>query len=306
MKKRNPLKKVSTLILGAAMMLALLAGCTDSSSKTTTATNAGTDASAAGADTTATGSGDKTLVKIGIGNAYAPFCFLDENEKEAGYDYDCMLAVAELLSDKYEFEFTPDAFQNLLIGLDTGAYDIAIHHFGYNEERAANYLYAEEGDMYINYFVVAYPEGMEGVTDLQSCADNGKVVVSTAGSQADNILLEWNASHPDAQIAIEYVDSAAEVMATGLANGLYDAFVVSTYDCQVFNDKYGDTVKLVYSDDEADMIKKDNPGIYFIYAKDQTELQKDVDAALVTLRENGTLSKLSIEWLGDDYSMPIE
>ena len=41
-------------------------------------------------------------------------------------------------------------------------------------------------------------------------------------------------------------------------------------------------------------------GTYFALAKDQTDLSAKVEQALKTLRENGTLSKLSETWYGED------
>ena len=291
MRRNNLLRRVAAVLLTGVMAMTMLAGCskeTGNASGTTTGAESGNSAS-----------DGKTVVKVGIGNAYSPFCFLDENEKEAGYDYDTIMSVADLLSDKYTFEIYPDVFQNLLVGLDTGAYDIAIHHFGYTEERAKNYLYATEGNMYIPYFVVAYPEGTEGITDLASCA--GRTIVTSAGSKAENMLLTWNEEHPDAVIDIQYAEST-EVIPTGLANGLYDAYLLSEYDLVVFNQKYSDTITLTKSENESDWVAVPNSGIYFVYSNGSDALAQDIDAAIAELRSSGKLAELSIKWLGEDFS----
>jgi L-cystine transport system substrate-binding protein len=36
--------------------------------------------------------------------------------------------------------------------------------------------------------------------------------------------------------------------------------------------------------------------------KNETGLQKDVDKALKEIKEDGTLTKLSKKWLGEDYT----
>jgi L-cystine transport system substrate-binding protein len=43
---------------------------------------------------------------------------------------------------------------------------------------------------------------------------------------------------------------------------------------------------------------------YFIMKKDAAgeEIKKKIDAALTKLKEDGSLSKLSIDWFGTDYS----
>jgi L-cystine transport system substrate-binding protein len=43
---------------------------------------------------------------------------------------------------------------------------------------------------------------------------------------------------------------------------------------------------------------------YYLYRKGDetgTQLKKDVDAVLKTLKEDGTLTELSNKWLGGDY-----
>ena len=143
MKKNGRMKKWGSLVCALALAVAALGGC---STKTDAYKGSGTDSS----------DGNKTKVAIGIGNEFSPFCYLDENEKETGYDYEVMQAVAKELSGKYAFTFTPDAFANLIIGLDTKKYDMVIHHFGYTAERAQKYQYAKVADMYVGKFHVGF------------------------------------------------------------------------------------------------------------------------------------------------------
>lgn len=294
---KSILDKALALVMTGAMTALLLTGC--GSASETSAGETGSTGSTAGETTAEAASGDLKKVKLGIGNAAAPWCYLDEDEKEAGYDYDVLLLVQEKLKDKYEFEFMPDAVQNLIVGLDTGAYDMVVHHWGYNKERSEKYLYATVGDFYINYFVVAYPDGTTDITNLESCA--GKTAVTMSGIMSDIILQNWNTEHPDKQIKIEYVDNE-EAIATGIRNGLYDFYVVSQYDIMVFNEHFDNLLKC--SENKDDWIKSDNPGIFFLYSKEQTELQEDIDKALMELRDDGTLSKMCVERFGKDFSTP--
>ncbi|HBI2244388.1 TPA: transporter substrate-binding domain-containing protein, partial [Listeria monocytogenes] len=45
-----------------------------------------------------------------------------------------------------------------------------------------------------------------------------------------------------------------------------------------------------------------NAKVYFMLGKDETKLSKDVDEALQSIIDDGTLKKLSEKWLGADYS----
>lgn len=306
MKKRGLLKKATALAIATLMATAIMMGCGSGTSESSaTTSDAGTKTSASASTETSASSEttvEKTVVKVGFGTGYAPFVYLDENEKPAGYDYDCFMAVAEKLSDKYVFDLTPDAFANLLIGIDTGIYDMTVSHWGYTEARAEKYLYATEGDMYINYFMVGYAPGREGITDLASCA--GLTAVAQSGTKADNMLANWNAEHPDLAVEVANVEDLS-IAASGLASGLYDFYLASTYDMQTFNNNYGSTITLEYSDDVADYVEIPNPGIYYIYAKGMDPVQQDVDQAIRELREEGVLSELCIKWLGSDWTQPI-
>lgn len=301
---RNALAFISTAALLAASFTAC--GSSDDSSSETSAENTAstTAASEEGGEASETekaedtATGDKRVVKIGIGKAYNPFCFLDDNETPSGYDYDTLKAIEPLLADKYEFEFYPDEFANILIGLDTNLYDVAVHHYGWTAERAEKYLYAEEGTMYFGNFVIGYDPSIDTLTDDPKSAA-GLVVATSKGSMAETLLTNYNDEHPDAQIVVEYYEDA-EVLASGIKSGLYDGICASRYDLDVFNDQHGDLLvpsEFTLTSDEY------NCGTYFIYDIGDDELKNDIDAAVVQIKEDGTLKELSEKWLGGDYTV---
>ncbi|MGL6199610.1 MAG: transporter substrate-binding domain-containing protein [Lachnospiraceae bacterium] len=287
-------KKVIAFLMALVFVLASLSGC--GSSNTEEADTKAEDTKETDAEEGDT-SEAPIKVSIGIGNAYSPFCYLDENGEQAGYDYEVLLAVEELVSDKYEFVYNGDAFENILIGLDTGTYDIAVHHYGYTEERAENYLYAKEADMYYGNFVIGYKAGRTDITDLKSLA--GKAVVVSTGSMAETLVLNWNEENPDDEVKIEYATDA-ETRYSGLENGLYDAIIMASYDINVFNSQYDNFLEI--SDYKVTADDYDS-GTYFVYSKGSEDLQEDIDEAIAELRENGTLASLSETLLGGDYSV---
>ena len=280
------------LALCVCMVSVGLAGCGDGGSSSSGSSTGGSTE----ADSTESGEGT-TTISVGIGNAFFPFCYLDENEDLAGYDYEVMLAVAERLSDKYTFEYTPDAFSNLLIGLDTGAYDIAIHHYGYTAERAENYLYANEPDFYTGPFRIGFVSGRTDITDFDSL--DGMTIVTSAGSMAETLILNYLEEHPDLDINVEYADTQ-EVWYSGLTNGLYDAFIGSEYDLDQFSSQYNDFLE--YSDYEVPNSDTTGGGTFFVYGQGDEKLRDDIDQALAELREDGTLREISESVLGGDYT----
>ena len=280
-----------------ALCLLVSAGCS-SANGSSASSDSGT---ASSGDTGSSASADVTTVSIGIGNGTTPFCYLDEDENIAGYDYEVLKAVGELLADKYVFEFKADDFSNLLIGLDTGTYDIAVNHFGYTAERAENYLYANEADFFTGPFHIGYAKGRTDISDFDSLA--GKTVVTTAGSMAETLILNYKEAHPDLDLNVEYAEGQ-EVIHSGLVNGLYDAYVASEYDMNRFSSQYDNFLE--YGDYEVPNDSDAKTGTFFVYSKGEEQLRDDIDEAIVSLREDGTLKEISESILGGDYTEPTE
>lgn len=290
MKNTNLMKRLGFLILASALLVSVFTGCSGS------AKNSAAPASSAAPSA----SSAKIKVSVGIGNAFNPFCYLDEKDKIDGYDYQTMLEIAKLLSDKYDFQITPDAFANLLIGLDTKKYDIAIHHFGYTDARAKTYLYAKVPNMYSGSFHIGYKTGRTDITDMKSLT--GKTVITGAGSLAESLVVAWNTANPGNKIELAYSTDKA-VWYSGINSGLYDAYIATDFDLDTMIKQYGNF--MAYDKNYSVPMGSGtsyNPGTYFIYKQGSDQLQQDIDKATQTLLDNGTLSKLSMKYLGADYT----
>jgi len=243
------------------------------------------------------GAGDNSAetVIVGTGNAYEPYCYLDENGELAGYEYEVLKAVDELLP-QYEFEYVTSDFANVLISLDAGKIDIGAHQYELNEERQEKYLFSEESyTTYITYVTVAVKNGeVQSLDDLQ-----GKKMQVKTGSNTTYILEKYNEEHTDNPIELVYVDNSTdEEIITGLQNGVWDATVVTKRDADKWNYAYGDG---------ADVVKQVGAPVatsftYFAFARDNTVLQEAIDGALKELKESGELSQISVDVIGGDYT----
>ena len=240
--------------------------------------------------------GSKTeKIIVGTGNAYEPYCYLDENGDLAGYEYEVLQAVDELLP-QYEFEYQTSDFANVLISLDAGKIDIAAHQYEWNEERDSKYLFGKEAyTTYVTYITVAGDK-----TDINSLDDlQGKKVKSSTGSNATYILEGYNKEHADNPILIDYIDNSTdEETVTGLLNGAWDATIATKRDVEKLNKNYGngDVVLKAVGD------PVQSSSTYFVFDKKNEELQKAVDGAVKELRENGKLAEISVDVIGGDYT----
>lgn len=295
MKKMTAWKQAAVLGMTVCMAAGLV-GCgskdsTETAAEDTTATEATADA-----ETTAESSdeGDVRTVRIGIGNAYNPFCYLDENEQLAGYEYEVLKVVDERLP-QYEFEYEPTEFSNILVGIDTGSYDMGVHGFGWNEERAQKYLYSEVPSVTTGGYVIIGAAGKDyqGIEDLA-----GKKVQVKTGSNVANLLEKYNEANPDLAVEIVYEDSENEQIVSNLVNGVYDAYINEKIDADQWLkqfdglEEYGS--KLFENDADS--------GCYYLYNKNETQLEKDISEVLTQLHEEGVTGKLSEEYLGADYT----
>lgn len=236
-----------------------------------------------------------TKIVVGTGNAYEPYCYLDDKGDLAGYEYEVLKAVDDLLP-QYEFDYQTSDFANVLISLDAGKIDIAAHQYEWNEERDEKYLFGKEPyTTYVTYLAVA-----DDRTDIQSLDDlQGLKVKSSTGSNSVYILENYNEDHPDNPIKIDYVNNSTdEETVTGINNGVWDATILTKRDTEKLNKNYGngsDILKIT-----GDPVQSSST--YFVFAKDNATLQAAVDGAVKQLKESGELAKISVDIIGGDYT----
>lgn len=242
-----------------------------------------------GAVNTASKAKPKTIV-IGTGNAFKPYCYLDENGNLQGYELEVLKAVNKKLP-QYKFVFQPMDFKNVLLSLESKKVDIGAHQFEKNPVRAAKYLFSAES---YTTFILRITVSKER-TDINSIEDlHGKTVQVSPGSNDAYILETYNKAHNNA-IKLVYSSSDNATTIKALEDGRIDAFISITRIVEALNKAYGDKLKTV-----GDPIATSNT--YYIYRKTDKKLRDDIDGAIKALRADGTLSKISIKVLGGDYT----
>jgi L-cystine transport system substrate-binding protein len=259
-------------------MLAVLAGCSSGN--------------AANESDTAAASGQDKVKKIivGTGTQFPNVCFIDENGKLTGYDVELIREIDKRLPE-YEFEFSTMEFKNLLLSLETKKIDLIAHQMEVNEERQAKFLFNDEAyNIFPNKIVVS-----EKNQDVKSIEDlKGKKLIVGATSNAAVLAEKWNAANGNA-IDIVY-SGAGEDTNTQIKTGRVDATISTQFAIDYQNKVVDAQLKTV---GEA----LSNSKVYFILNKDEEELKTKIDEALKSIKEDGTLSKLSTEWLGADYTV---
>ncbi|EDW21566.1 transporter substrate-binding domain-containing protein [Bacillus sp. FSL K6-4563] len=234
---------------------------------------------------------DAKEIIVGTGNAYQPFVYLDENGKLTGYEKAVLDEVDQLLP-QYQFKYESFEFKNILPALDAGKVDLAAHQYEINDERQKKYLFGKVGYTdYTSYVVVDKASGH----DFQSLDDlAGHKVHTSTGSNFAYLLEQYNEKH-DRKIDIVYGDGGNEILVKNLQNGTVDAALLTKYDVNKLNKQFN--ANLVTSGKPVNVSKT-----YYLYQKNNTKLQKDIDQALQKLIDNGKLAELSKKILGGDFT----
>jgi len=230
-------------------------------------------------------------VVVGTGAGFKPYCYLDENGNLAGYEYEVLSAVDELLP-QYEFEYQTFDFANILVGVGAKKIDIGAHQFELNEERQEKYLFTKES---YTTFILRITVN-KNRNDIQSLEDlQGKNVQTGNGSNASYVLEQYNAEHADNPINLVYSSETSEQQVNNIVNGTYDAIISITRVVERLNEEFGDRLKTA-----GEPIASSNT--YFVLNKDDVQLRDDIDGALKELKESGRLAQISIDVIGGDYT----
>lgn len=217
---------------------------------------------------------------------YFPFTFVEQDELK-GFEIDIMNAVGKEIGR--EIIFQTASFSGLFGMLKTGRIDTVANQITITDERQKAYIFSEPY-VYDGAQVVVKLGNAEvqGVGDLK-----GKTVAVNLGSNFETLLRELPYSD---QINIKTYESNIE---HDTALGRVDAFVMDRVSAsQIIKDK---PLPLALAGKPFSQITNAYP---FQNTEAGRTLRNEVNQALKTLRENGTLASISEQWFGTDISQP--
>lgn len=289
------MKKLRLLIILTLAVTVFAAGCSSKQDKS------GKDH----AETNGKTASEVTKVKVAFAQTGKPITFLDENGKEAGYDVEVMKKIDELLP-KYQFEFIPTTDDDLLIGVESGKYDVGLKNAFYTEARAEKYIYPKEylGASASGLLIRKEDEGR--IKDLSDIATLGKKLLPIAPQDAQYALVQkYNEQNPDKKIEVE--TSEAFVVQDGIvwiSEGRYDAWLVikSTYDANVVAGEG----PYHYLADQLSWSTFTATKTWPLFHKDNQEIADAYDTAIRKLKDDGTIKELLIQYLGEDTSQYLK
>ena len=237
--------------------------------------------------------GTKKIV-VGIASATEDMAYYNEAGELDGFEYQLLVAIDDLLDD-YTFEYNTSDFSNILIQLDTNAIDIGVHQFEYSDARAAKYVYGTEGYLeYNTYLIVPTDSEYTSIEDLA-----GKVYGGYQNDATTAVIEKYNEENPDKALVIDYAGSlSSEILVESFLQGVWDVRHGTQRTVDKYNAEYGngeEIFKII-----GDVLNSTEAYLLYPSGTDE-EFVAEVDEAIRTLKSNGTLKKLSEEYLGGDY-----
>lgn len=273
MKRAHMMKKTGCMLVTTAVLISFVTGCGGGSGEGTGAADTGV-----------------TKVTVATGQAWAPYCYLDEDGNLTGYDVDVLKAVDEKLED-YEFDIQGYDFSTCIVSIDSGAVDMVSYQLVQSEERKEKYIFPDISYCYSPLSLCVQEDS--GITNLEDMA--GKTIYSNPSTYEYGLLTAYNEAHPGQEMKIMAVSDMTQAdYYKGVSNGSADASLTyqTAFDSTI--PEIGVT-NLVMTD--AVLVEES----YYMINKNKTEFRDAVSQALQELMDDGTLSELSTKWFGSDY-----
>ncbi|OIJ21872.1 amino acid ABC transporter substrate-binding protein [Anaerobacillus alkalidiazotrophicus] len=235
---------------------------------------------------------DNQVILVGTQNDYPPFAFADENNELVGYDIDVVNEIDKRL-DGYTFKFVAIPWDSMFLALESNKIQAIADQIAKTPEREEKYLFTDESYFAAETVIVVKSDR----TDILTLEDlEGKTVGALAGDSY-TLLLEEHNKKVDNEIILRYSESGnpSEIL-QDVQTGRIDAYVNDPIMINAVLEKFDLDLQVV-----GQPIVLDNMGIVFRDDEHGEELKALIDPILKELKEDGTLSELSIKWTGGDY-----
>lgn len=240
------------------------------------------------------------IINVAHTNYYVPYDFIDENGNSDGFEV-AVLKEIDALLPQYEFKFHGVSDDELLIGIETGKYQVGTKGAWLTEERKKKFLIPSSPIAASVIGLAFRTSDSQKIKDMDSfAAYSGKLIPISPLSAQYSVIDDYNKAH-QGKAQIKLVPSDVFDIADSylwVLEGRYDGYLV---------------LKLSF---EKNVLKESGPYHQFadklsyvpykgiptwpLFNKNEEELVKDYDQAIKTLKENGTIEKLSQKYFGEN------
>lgn len=225
-------------------------------------------------------------LNVGMSGGYFPFTFVKLDELQ-GFEVDFINAIATETGD--EVNFVTMSFSGLIGALEAGRIDTIANQITITPEREAKFAFSQPY-VFDGAQVVVKAGNEETITSVEDLS--GKAVAVNLGSNFEQLL---NDLPNGEEIDIRTYESN---IAQDTALGRVDAFVMDRVSsAQLIAES---PLPLALAGKPFSEIRNALP---FRDDDEGVALRSRIDAAISTLKENGTLTKISNKWFGSDITV---
>lgn len=225
---------------------------------------------------------NQTLI-MGLDENFPPMGFRDEKGELVGFDIDMANEVSNKIGMKIEFQ--PIDWDSKELELNSGKVDLLWNGLTITEERANNMLFTKPYLDNRQIILVKEDSAINAKNDLES-----KIIGLQKGSSSVEAVNKDNIKDKIGNL-VEYADNISAF--TDLNIGRIDAVVVDEIVARYY----------LANNDSKLRILEDNFGSeqYGVAVKlENTELNEKIQTALDEMQKDGTYSKISEKWFGED------
>ncbi|MDU4961855.1 MAG: transporter substrate-binding domain-containing protein [Sporomusaceae bacterium] len=234
-----------------------------------------------------------TTYYVGTRGTFKPFTYMNDKDQLTGYDIEILKEVERRNKD-IKFEFKTMSVESAFVSLNAKQIDLIANQMGKNEDRAAKYTFTTEVNNYTRSRLTVKGDR----SDIRTLEDlKGKTMILTPTSEVTRVVKKFNET-ANPKINLIFTDKGSAESLNLIATGRADAG--STYDVAV-----AEARKTLGLDVKSVGEVFSSVPTYFILRKDPDgqALAAKIDASLREMRADGTLKKLSLEFLGEDYTV---
>lgn len=227
---------------------------------------------------------DNQEVKVGMSGTYFPFTF-QKLDKLQGFEVDLWDEIGK--RNHYDVKYVTANFSGLFGLLETGRIDTISNQVTITDARKAKYIFSDP--YVVDGVQITVKKGNESIQGVDDSA--GKTVAVNLGSNFEQVLRSYD---KDGKINIKTYDAGIE---QDVALGRSDAFVMDRLSAlQLIKQT---NLPLQLAGQPFETIENAWP---FVNNDKGQKLQLEVNKALSSMREDGTLGKISEKWFGADIT----
>jgi L-cystine transport system substrate-binding protein len=229
-----------------------------------------------------------------------PMNYINDAGVADGYEVQVLKEIDALLP-QYNFVFVPIPDDtDLLIGIETGKYDLGVKAAWITEERLLKYVFPKHPIGASSIGLVYRASDKERYTDLEGFARaKGKLIPISPMNAQYNVILDFNDQHP--ATPIELIASETFSVADAyrwILEGRYDGYF-STKTSYLRTIKEEGSPYHQYDKDIEYFVHRSLP-VWPLFNRSQQELADACDEAFLVLLENGRINEIMFEYLDEN------